>query len=169
MRLLRLINQERVPIVIDTRERMPYRFDSTFVEAIHCALPAGDYSLAGHEHEVAVERKSLADFVKSVIHDRDRFEREIRRLGGYDAALVLVEADLRDVVEGRYRGHAHPNAVLGSAIALFVDHRVPFLFCSSREIAGRFAAGFLRRYHERVLGRIQEAGGQVGVDGHDQK
>ena len=138
------------PIVIDTREQMPYRFDPTYVTVTLRALPAGDYSLEGHETSVAVERKSLPDFVGSVIQNRDRFERELARLSSYEAACVLVEADLRDVTEGRYRSHAHTNSVMGSAIALYVDYGVPFIFCSTREIAARFTAGYLRRIHRNT-------------------
>lgn len=140
-----------IPVVIDTREQRPYRFDPAHVTVTLRALPAGDYSLEGYETSVAVERKSLPDFIGSVIQNRDRFERELARLSTYAAACVLVEADLRDVVEGRYRSHAHPSSVMGSAIALYVDHGVPFIFCSTREIAGRFTAGFLRRCHKRFV------------------
>jgi hypothetical protein len=143
---------DRIPVVIDTREQRPYRFDPRFVIVTRRGPPAGDYSVAGHEHEVAVERKSLGDFVSSVIHERERFERELARLSGYETSCVLVEADLRDIVNGRYRSCAHPNSVLGSMIALIVDYRVPILFCSTREIAGRLTAGILRRYHTRVVG-----------------
>ena len=144
-------DMNQTPIIVDTRERMPYVFDSQFVQVTRSALPAGDYSLVGYERRVAVERKSLGDFVQSVIHNRARFEREIIKLREYDAACVLIEAELGDVVAHRYRGYAHPNAVIGSAIALFVDHGVPFIFGSTREIAGRFTAGFLQRYYKRMI------------------
>jgi len=145
-----LTEAQTTPIVIDTREQKPYGFDPAHVTVTRRALPAGDYSLAGQEESVAVERKSLPDFVSSVVHHRDRFERELERLSSYEAACVLVEADLRDVAEGRYRSHAHPNAVLGSVIGLFVRYGVPILFCSTREIAARFTAGYLQRFHVRA-------------------
>ena len=43
-------------------------------------LDAGDYSVDGYENVVAVERKSLADFVHTVIHDFDRFAVELAKL-----------------------------------------------------------------------------------------
>jgi ERCC4-type nuclease len=145
--------------VIDTREQLPYRFDPAFVEVSRCALAAGDYSIAGHETEVAVERKSLPDFIASVIQNRDRFSREMARLSAYRAACVVVEADLRDVVAHKYRSWAHPNAVLGSVLALHIDFGVPFIFCSTREIAGRFTSGFLRKYFKRIEeGRVRGGG-----------
>ncbi|RPH47035.1 MAG: hypothetical protein EHM91_06585, partial [Planctomycetota bacterium] len=77
---MRRTDTDRVPIVVDTREQRPYRFDPQFVVVTRRALPAGDYSIAGHETAVAIERKSLGDFVTSVIHERERFERELARL-----------------------------------------------------------------------------------------
>lgn len=51
-------------IVIDSREKEPYTFAC---EVLKAKLDAGDYSVHGFEHQVAVERKSLADFVGTVI------------------------------------------------------------------------------------------------------
>ena len=47
---------------------------------------------------MAVERKSLEDVVSTVIRSRKRFTRALRRLSEYDAACVVVEADLQDVL-----------------------------------------------------------------------
>ena len=152
-------SQSRIPIVVDTREQLPYRFDSTYIEVSRQALPAGDYSIVGYEKDVAVERKSLPDFISSVIQNRERFEREMEKLSRYSAACVVIEADLKDVVDHKYRSCAHPNAVLGSTTALYIDYGVPFLFCSSREFAGRFTAGFLRKYYTRIMGGLVPGGG----------
>ena len=75
------------------------------------ALPAGDYSVVGLEGVVAVERKSLDDFVSTVIHSRERFHRELRKLAGYRAACVVVEAGVIDVLQRRYRGEARRNTL----------------------------------------------------------
>ena len=64
-------------IIIDTREQLPYAFGSRPV--VRQALPAGDYSVVGFELAVAVERKTLEDFVHSVIRDRERFKKEDRK------------------------------------------------------------------------------------------
>ena len=61
--------------------------------AIRRALPAGDYSLEGRETEFAVERKSLADFVQTVIRDRERFRKELLRLKTYRRACVVIEGE----------------------------------------------------------------------------
>ena len=69
-----------MPVIVDTREQEPYGFDPKLVTPVRRALPAGDYSVAGLEWTVAVERKTLDDFVGTVIRARGRFYRELRRL-----------------------------------------------------------------------------------------
>jgi len=45
---------DRVTVVVDTREQEPYTFESGCTEVVRRALPAGDYSVEGHEDAVAV-------------------------------------------------------------------------------------------------------------------
>lgn len=135
--------------MVDTREQEPYVFDSLQATVVRRALPAGDYSVAGLEELVAVERKTLDDFVSTVIRSRARFRRELRKLGGYRAACVVVEGNLSDILLGRYGGGAHPNAVLGSALSIILDHRIPVFFCSNRQVACRFVQAYLLGAHAR--------------------
>jgi len=138
-----------VTIIVDTREQEPYGFNPRLVTPVRRALPAGDYSVAGLEQTVAVERKTLDDFVGTVMRARGRFYRELRRLSSYARACVVVEADLADVLAGRYRSDAHPHSVLGSALTVAVDFGVPVFFCSNRQVACRFVEGYLLRAAER--------------------
>jgi DNA excision repair protein ERCC-4 len=142
---------EPVTLVIDTREQEPYSFDPSRAAAVRHALPAGDYSVQGYEQAVAVERKTMEDFVSTVIRSRRRFHRELRLLAGYEAACVVVEADLADVLRGRYRSDAHPNALLGAVVSIVVDFGVPVYFCSSRQAACRFVLEYLLRFYRRAI------------------
>lgn len=136
-------SQGLATIVIDTREQEPYSFDPRLTGAVRRALPAGDYSVEGLEERVAVERKTLDDFVSTVIHSRARFRKELRKLAGYPAACVVVEAGVLDVLLHRYRGDAHPNAVLGNALSVILDYRVPVFFCGNRQAACQFVQAYL--------------------------
>jgi ERCC4-type nuclease len=138
-----------VTIIVDTREQAGYSFDSRLAATLRRALPAGDYSVEGLEGLVAVERKSLDDFVSTVIHARARFRRELRALAGYRAACVVVEAGLLDILLQRYHSDAHPNAVLGSALSIILDYRIPVFFCSSRQAACQFVQAYLLAAHAR--------------------
>jgi len=141
---------ERVTFIVDTREQEPLSFDPERVVVARRAISAGDYSLEGHEDSVAVERKSLADFVSTVIRDRERFHKELKRLAQYQAACIVVEADLADVIEGKYASGAHPNSVLGAAISIIVDFGIPVFFCGNRQAACRFVEAYLLRFHKKV-------------------
>ena len=139
-------------VVVDTREQEPYLFDPSAATAVRRALPAGDYSLPGYEASVAVERKSLEDYVGSVINARARFGRELRLLAEYDLGCIVVEGSLEDILSRRYRSGAHPSAVLGATLSIIVDHGVPVFFCGDRQLACRFVEGLLSRYHRKVNG-----------------
>ena len=136
-------SQGLATIVVDTREQEPYSFDPRMATSVRRALPAGDYSVDGLDACVAVERKSMDDFVSTVIHSRERFRTELRKLASYRAACVVVEAGLPDFLQGSYRGKAHPNAVLGSALSIILDYRIPVFFCANRQAACHFVQAYL--------------------------
>jgi ERCC4-type nuclease len=141
---------DRVTIIADTREREVYSFDPARVDVVRRALAAGDYSVAGLEDRVAVERKSLDDFVSTVIRSRERFGRELDRLRQCEAACVVVEGSLADVFAGRYRGGAHPASVFGAVISIIVDRGIPVFFCHDRQHACRFTSDYLIRFYQKT-------------------
>jgi len=134
-------------IIIDTREQIPYTFTT---QSMRQKLLAGDYSLAGLETQVAVERKSLADFVHTVTKNRMRFYHELEKLASYEAACIVVEANFHDLINGSYPGGIHPNALIGTVISLIVDFKIPVYFCSDRQAACRFVEEYLTRYYKKV-------------------
>jgi DNA excision repair protein ERCC-4 len=136
-------------IITDTREQEGYSFDPRLAATVRRALTAGDYSVAGLENAVAVERKTLNDFVSTVIHSRKRFQNELQKLADYKAACVVVEASVFDILSHRYRGDAHPNAVLGSALSIILDFQIPVFFCGNRQAACQFVQAYLLAAHAR--------------------
>jgi len=140
----------RPTIVIDTREQLPYSFNPDSVGTVRRGLDVGDYSLEGFEERVAVERKSLDDYVGSLIRGRARFLREITRMQNVPNRLVVVEGSLADVMGWNYRSGVHPNAVLGGTISLIVDHEIPVIFCSDRQLACGFTEEYLKRVYRKL-------------------
>ena len=133
-------------IVIDTREQEPYRFACATERR---KLEAGDYSVAGLEDAVAVERKSLKDFVSTVIHDFTRFAAELQKLSKLDAACVVVEADLDQVLRGLAAsacGNVAPESLLGATAHISLHYGVPVFWCGSRQAARAFTDAFLRMF-----------------------
>lgn len=134
----------RIPVVVDTREQLPYGFDPRLFVVTSAALASGDYSLAGSEGRIAIERKSLSDFIGSITTGRARFFRELERLARLEFAAVVVEADFRAICSGAYRSQAAPASVVGTTIAITARF-CPVLFAGDRAGGQRMTAGLLRR------------------------
>ena len=131
-------------IVIDTREQQPYSF---VCAAVRRKLDAGDYAVLGREDQIVVERKSLPDFVSTVVHGMDQFRVELEALSRCARACIVVEADLDAVLRGlreRDLRGVHPLAVLGDALWIETRFGVPVHFCGSRQAARSFTEGYLR-------------------------
>ena len=137
-------------VIVDSREQAPFTFshEKYEVEATRGALTVGDYSLAGLEDKVAVERKSLPDLVQCLGRERDRFERELQRGAALDAFCVVVEAGWTDLSGGKYRSRLKPHAACQSVAAFTVRYHVPFMFAGSRTAAEYICWSFLRQYLE---------------------
>ena len=133
-------------IVIDTREKAPYSFACGTVLS---KLEAGDYSVVGFEDKVAVERKSLADFVHTVVHDFGRFAAELEKLGRCESACVAVEADLSAVLRGEAVSECRGvtgQSLLGASAHIMARYGVPVFWCGSRQAARAFTEAWLRSF-----------------------
>ena len=142
-------------IVVDSREQAPFAFSGLPVEVTVGTLEAGDYSVRGFERKVAVERKELGDLIGCLSVERERFERELARLRGYDCAAVVVEASSDDLRAGRYRSKLDAGAAWQSVLAFSMRYRVPFIFCQDREDAEAVTFNLLRHYHRDRARELQ--------------
>ena len=88
-------------IVVDSREKAPFQFldAGADIEVVPGSLQTGDYSLAGYEAAVGVERKSIGDLIQSISTERERFLRELDRARGMSFAIVC-EGSWDDLVNG---------------------------------------------------------------------
>lgn len=127
-------------IVIDTRERYPYRFAGRDVTTERRALPAGDYGVShGDEVIAVVERKSLENLATSFSDGTLAFQ--MQKLAEFPVAAV--------VIEGRYSDLFKLNHVSGAWLAdmlsrLQVRYReVHVLFADSRKFAEECTYRFL--------------------------
>jgi DNA excision repair protein ERCC-4 len=138
-------------IVIDRREQKPYEFETgERWGSIRGTLKTGDYSILGLEDKIAIERKSLEDFVSTIIHANDRFAREVYRSGSLFYFAIVVEASVEDIALGRYRSRAHPQAVLARVASLSLDCCIPIFFCKDRA-GGREMTQTLLKYAAKKL------------------
>lgn len=118
-------------IITDTREQKPLEFLNLPSEA--GTLQSGDYSIAGLEHDFAIERKSIADLCQSVTRGRERFERELHRLRGFHFARILIVGDPHEVT----RHSPNPKSVFSSLSAFEARYGIPAVWEPSPELAAR--------------------------------
>ena len=137
-------------IIIDTREQTPLPFAHFPTE--RATLPTGDYSVKGFESDFCIERKSVADLVRSATFERERFSRELQRMRAFDFRRLLVVGTLADIEARRYRSQANPKSVIASVTAFEIRYQLPVCYCPTPEAAAaqieRWALYFVR---ERLL------------------
>jgi ERCC4-type nuclease len=96
-----------IRIVIDTREQTPWAFDPARAEAHVGTLQTGDYALDGDD-SFAIERKSMDDFLGTISTGWERFRRELERMEGWAAKVIIVEGDYEQTVFNEYGGELIP-------------------------------------------------------------
>jgi ERCC4-type nuclease len=142
-------------IVIDSREQTPLSFDN--LPTASGSLYSGDYSVLGLEHKFAIERKSIADLVGSITSGRERFERELHRLRGFDFKRLLIVGSEDDIKSHNYRSKASPNSVLGSLYTFEVRYGIPVIWGideqNSSILVERWAARYAREIDKLALWR----------------
>ena len=151
-------------VLIDQREKLPYTFEGLRadkrdgggplrVRTQTCYLVTGDYTIAGHEAGVAVEKKTLQDLYGTIGQGRDRFERELQRLNTLEFAAVVIEATWPEVcAEPPPHTRLPPKTVFRSILAWSVRYpRVHWFPCGERRLAEVTTFRLLERYVREKL------------------
>ena len=150
MKLPAELKPETITAIVDTREQCPLNL--TPLQTIRGSLTTGDYSVAGLEHVVAVERKSLPDLIACVGVERQRFDREVQRLLAYSVRCLVVESTWQEIEQGGWRSNVTANAAVGSLLG-WIASGLPIVMAGDHARAGRFVSRILftaarRRWRE---------------------
>jgi len=150
------IESQDIVLVQDSREQLPYGplFQTPYVVG---ALDCGDYSVAGLEHLIAIERKSLQDLLGSLTNGRERFESELKRARSLHKFYVLVECTPAHLLVEDFGklSRAHPRSIWGT-ICTWSTRYHPFIFGGNRADSARLCEGLLVAYAREFL-KGQEA------------
>jgi len=141
---------ERLEIVVDTRERYPWKFTHQQATTTRKALPVGDYAaLVDDEVVAAVERKTLADLAGSLTSGRMAYR--MGALAEVPRAAVVVEERYSAVFK---LDHVRPALVadlIGECQVRWPS--VPVMFAENRALAQEWTYRFLAAaVQERLLG-----------------
>jgi len=140
--------------VVDTREQTPYCFSGSDIVQ---KLDTGDYSIEGYEEIICIERKSLNDFISSVLPTRGwlRFQKELWRMQEMEQVCIVVEGQWSDLCSGNYRSKVHPHSLQGFAMRIMVDFDIPVYFVSSHTDGQAFVDKWLRRAALKYLSTLE--------------
>ncbi|MCX6695364.1 MAG: DEAD/DEAH box helicase [Candidatus Altiarchaeota archaeon] len=113
--------QDGIKVIVDARERNPRIIDVLKEKGVKVEvrqLPVGDYLLSDR---VCAERKTMADFLQSIIDKRLMSQlADMRR--NFMTPILILEGS------GAYNQRGiHPNAVRGVLAAIAVDFNVPII------------------------------------------
>lgn len=144
------LRPEDLTAIVDTREQTPLHLAPLKMRV--GTLATGDYSIAGLEEVIRVERKSLPDLVACCGRERERFDAEILRLLGFPVRLLMIEATWSEIELGGWRSAVAPQAVMGSVLG-WMAKGIPVLLAGSHQNGGAMVARFMflaarRRWRE---------------------
>ena len=105
----------KLNITIDTREQTPWHFPEWVARTTVGTVKTGDYCLDG-DVGFAIERKSLDDFCGTISSGWERFLREIDRMDGWPAKVIMVEADFESLL-------FRETVVDGETVLLCPEHK----------------------------------------------
>jgi hypothetical protein len=127
-------------IVVDARERYPYRFAGQQATTSRRGLRCGDYAIVDGDALVAtVERKSLEDLVGSLTNGRLRYA--LGEMATVPRAAVVVEDRWSRIFSLTYQ---RPAMVADELAELQVRWpTIPIVFCETRKLAEEWTYRYL--------------------------
>jgi Fanconi anemia group M protein len=120
----KILETGKIRIIVDHRETGNHvfahlkGFDVALAEE---QLKAGDYICSDR---VCVERKTVSDFVNSLL-DQRIFKQVANMLACFEKPLLIIEGAPELLFSGR---NVHPNAIRGVLASLAIDQRIPIIW-----------------------------------------
>jgi hypothetical protein len=154
---------QKLEIVVDAHERYPYTFKAQQARTVRRGLRCGDYAVSFGERVVAaVERKSLADLISSLISGRLRFA--LGELSSLPRAAVVVEDRYSQVFALE---RVRPALVADGLAELQVRWpSVAIVFCETRKLAEEWTYRYLAAAYTWAASELP-ARARIGISEHE--
>ena len=129
----------KIKITIDYREKnclIPSELVNKGFEIEFKELKVADYLVKG----VAIERKTVNDFISSMINKR--LLRQLEEIQQYPKRLLIIEGieeqELYSNSENTKKKGIHPNAIRGFLISILLKYKVPIIFAKDYKDTAKF-------------------------------
>jgi Fanconi anemia group M protein len=148
-------DEDKVQVLVDSRELVSKVVKELYAEGIivkTARLEVADYVLS---ERVAVERKEVEDFIRSIIDGR-LFQQAIEMSKEYQSPIMVIEGE--DLFE---RTAMHEKAIFGALASLLADFHLPIIFTKNEVETARILTAIAKREHKegkRIVGIRGEKG-----------
>lgn len=143
-------------IVVDTRERYPWKFSSQQATTERRSLPVGDYGVEVDGRLLAVvERKTVADLTSTMVGGK--LSTLLADLSTMDHAAVVVDDRYSTIFKA---DHVRPVVIATQIAEAAVRYpSVPIIFAENRQLAEewtyRFFGASVEHHHNEVAGMLR--------------
>jgi len=155
----------KIVVFADHRERacrvVPF-LESMGCEVRKAQLEVGDYIIS---NTVAIERKSIQDFVTSIIDGR-LFNQLVSLAGSYEKPLLLLEGRSHEMF---LISNMHKNALIGVITSIALNYRVPVLFAETERETAEFIYVIAKREQSKNKNEIALRKGKPGLTLEEQQ
>ncbi len=135
------VKKSGIEIIVDSREmrsEVVKHLRESGAEIVVRNLDVADYVLSDR---VAVERKTVNDFLDSIVQ-KDRLFSQITRLkSAYQRPVLIIEG------ENLYKG-IHPNAIRGAIVSIVVDFGIPVIRTENPRETAEYILAIAKREQE---------------------
>jgi len=108
-------------------------------------LKVGDYLV----NDVAVERKTVSDFIGSMINRR--LQRQLEELQQYKKRLLIIEGiDEQELYSDFSEKGVHANAVRGFLLSILLKSNTPIIYAKNSEDTAKFLAVLAKKSNKEA-------------------
>ena len=118
--------------IVDSKEKTPLRFENS----IRKSLETGDYSIEGEENQIAIERKSIPDLIKTLTYGHARFKRELQRAFDFEYFAIIVEGSYTALIDKMFVGAEYTQVktqtISRILFTIHMKYKVPIFFSNGK-------------------------------------
>ena len=147
--------KEKPRIIIDYREKnslIPSELIELGLEIEFKDLKIADYIIKG----VAIERKTISDFISSMINRR--LLKQLEELTQYKDKLLIVEGiDEQELyTDSEDWVGMHPNSIRGFLLSILLKYKIPIIFTKNYEDTAKFLSVLSKRKPKEIPLRVKK-------------
>lgn len=139
--------KEKPKIIADYREKnslVPSELISLGFEVEFKELKVGDYIIK----DVAIERKTISDFLSSMINKR--LLRQLEELKQYKKCLLIIEGIEDQELYNDSPEGINGNAIRGFLLSIILKHNIPIILSKNPEDTAKFLFILAKREEKQV-------------------